>query len=394
MLTVLEQGFITLVRSCLKNEKLTLPRGFETEKIYEAAKEHHVMNVVYSGAVLCGIDRNLPVMKKLFLGALKETVIDETQRQEFDKLKKLFKDNDISYMPLKGVLLKSIYSQPQMRFMNDIDVLIKLEEYEKICNLLITSGYEFQYESNHEYVWCKKGILSLELHKMLIPSYNEDFYHYFGNGWNKAIKKDNEYYLSKEDEFIYLFTHFAKHYRDGGIGVKHLIDLWLFKNSFKMGSEYIESELEKLRLLEFYKNVQDVLTVWFEEKPANGKTDLISAYVLENGAYGTYENGVASLVLRLKAGKRQSKKKVRNRLILTKIFPSYSVMKEQHKYLNKAAFLLPVAWVVRWMNAILNKGKNIPIHIAYIKSISTKKVSKFESQLKFVGLDFDFREQK
>lgn len=392
MLTVLEQGFITLVRSCLKNEKLTLPRGFEIEKIYEAAKAHRIMNIVYTGAVLCGIDRELPVMKKLLSGALKETAIDETQMQEFEKLKKVFNENGIRYMPLKGVLLKPIYPQSHMRFMSDIDVLIKLEEYEKIRKLLIASGYEFQYESNHEYAWRKKGILSLELHKMLIPSYNKDFYRYFGDGWNKAIKMENGYCLSKEDEFIYLFTHFAKHYRSCGIGVKHLIDLWLFKKSFQTNSEYIESELEKLRLLEFYKNIQDVLSVWFEEKSATDKTDLISAYVLENGAYGTHENGVASSVLRLKAGDPYTKKGVKSRLLLTKIFPSYSVMKVHHKYLNKAAFLLPVAWFIRWINAILNKRKNISVHIADIKGVNAKKVSEFKNQLHYVGLDFDFRE--
>ena len=156
MLTVLEQGFITLVRSCLKNKKIALPEGFDTSKLYEAAKMHHMMNIIYTGAVLCGIDKELPEMKKLFVGALREASIEEIQHKEIERVKKLFSKEDIDFMPLKGALLKGLYPLPYMRYMSDIDILIRMEQYEKISSILKEAGYEFRLESDHEYVWKKK----------------------------------------------------------------------------------------------------------------------------------------------------------------------------------------------------------------------------------------------
>ena len=58
--------------------------------------------------------------------------------------------------------------------------------------------------------------------------------------------------MTPEDEFIYLFTHFAKHYRDGGIGCRYVVDLWVFlRNNPTMDPEKIKRELDKLQLREF-----------------------------------------------------------------------------------------------------------------------------------------------
>ena len=35
--------------------------------------------------------------------------------------------------------------------------------------------------------------------------------------------------MSAEDEMIYIFTHYAKHYRAAGVGIKHILDLWVYK---------------------------------------------------------------------------------------------------------------------------------------------------------------------
>ncbi len=93
-------------------------------------------------------------------------------------------------------------------------------------------GYLPGVESNHEYVWDKKNMLHVELHKMLIPSYNKDYYAYFGDGWRLAKKYDgSEFKMSDEDTFVYIFTHFAKHYRDAGIGIRHITDIYVYLKS-------------------------------------------------------------------------------------------------------------------------------------------------------------------
>jgi len=48
-------------------------------------------------------------------------------------------------------------------------------------------GYEELYESDHELVW-NHDLMRIELHKRLIPSYNKDYYQYYGDGWQLAKK--------------------------------------------------------------------------------------------------------------------------------------------------------------------------------------------------------------
>ena len=67
--------------------------------------------------------------------------------------------------------------------MVDADVLVKTEQYPKIKNIMSSLGYCETKESDHEYIWDKKGFFHLELHKRLIPSNNEDYYSYYGDGW-------------------------------------------------------------------------------------------------------------------------------------------------------------------------------------------------------------------
>ena len=74
---------------------------------------------------------------------------------------------------------------------------------------MVDLGFVQGSESDHEYVWKSKSLL-LELHKCLIPSYNKDYYAYFGDGWGKAVLCEGSKYryeMSKEDQFVYLFCH-------------------------------------------------------------------------------------------------------------------------------------------------------------------------------------------
>ena len=46
-----------------------------------------------------------------------------------------------------------------------------------------------------------------------------------------------------------------------------MVDIWLYNKAYpNMDCEYIEKELKKLKLYDFYLNVCETLKVWFEEK--------------------------------------------------------------------------------------------------------------------------------
>ena len=153
--------------------------------------------------------------------------------------------------------------------MGDADILIRLEQYDRIRPILESQGFTEQTETDHELIWNDEE-LCLELHKHLIPSYNRDYYDYFGNGWQlAAADAHGRCAMDPEDTFIFLLVHFAKHYRDGGIGLRHITDLLVFRRAHPVMDEgYIRTALERLELTEFYRHICRLLDYWFGELPA------------------------------------------------------------------------------------------------------------------------------
>lgn len=392
MLTVFQQGFLQILRAGVTNEKQVLPDGFNADRLYDAARVHHLIGIVYKGALLCGIDTELPVMKKLFLGAIKEGAIHSRQLHEYEELKKRLNKLGVEYMPIKGILIKELYFDPTLRYMNDIDILIHRSDYKQIKKMLMEFGYTFRCESDSEYIWIKRGILNLELHKSLISSQNEDFYGYFGDGWNKAVKKgEYEYGLKDEDEFIYIFCHFAKHYRYCGVGAKYIVDLLMYRKNKNLDFEYVERELDKIGVLEFYRNIEKVIDCWFNGDSMDEKTEFISNFILISGAYGSHHNEIASLVLQKKVTRRDFGTSSKVKLFVMRTFPTLSVMRVHYKYLEKCRFLLPFAWVHRWLRTLIKKRKNIAKHLRDIKSVNDNDVENLRKNLEYVGLGFNLK---
>lgn len=392
MISFEKQGVLTLVKSAIMGEELSLPEETNIDYALQIAKKHNIAALIYYGAFNCGIDKDLPPMKELFLAVYKNIVMSETQIFEIDKLKKAFDNNAIDYMLLKGSLLKQIYPKAEMRRMGDVDILIKEEQYENIKKLLENEGYTFKYETDHEIVWCKKTIY-LELHKKLIPERNREFYAYFGSGWQFAKKKNEEtfaYQLSKEDTFIYLFAHLAKHYTGGGIGIQHMLDLWVYKLANPdLNEALIVKQLKKLYLDKFYLNVMQTLESWFCAKQGDDITDFITEFIFASGTYGEHTNRILAVAARQK---RYNGKTSKFRKIMSLLFPSVSALKIPYPVLKEKPFLLPFIWIRRWFEVLFFKSKKITRRINELENSTDKNIDKYQEALNFVGLDFNFKE--
>ena len=380
-----------IIKAALLDEKYELSADFEIEKAAALAKKHGIEVMLYYGLLKCDADNTLPVMKHLFLLTLQNVAVSERQLYTTKCVYDAFDKCNIDYMPLKGTLLKNIYRKSEMRSMGDADILIKPEQYEKIKPIMQELGFENKTESNHEYIWQNKAAC-IELHKRLIPSYNKDFYAYFGDGWRLAkIKNGSRYEMTEEDQMIYLFTHYAKHYRDAGVGIRHIVDLWVYRNkNTNMDDGYIKEELEKLQLYDFYSNTIRALDCWFGEGESDAVTDFITNIIFNSGVYGTKEANILSEALKI--SKTHSTKNVKRQKSLRLIFPKYDNMCGRYAFLKKAPVLLPVMWVVRIFDVLLFKRQAIKTNRENIKIMSEDNVDAYQQALNFVGLDFNFKE--
>ena len=391
-MNTIQTGIISLIKSGITGEKQDLPTSFTMEDAYNEIMRHGIAPLAYTGAVNCGIPKTDAAMQKLFAIYIKQMMRSEAQMAEVDRLLKAFDEAGIDYLSLKGVNMKKLYPKPELRQMGDADILIREEQYGKIQELMPILGFTFKSESDHELVWINDN-LYLELHKRLIPSYNKDYYEYYAKGWQLACATEAEpterhTFKTPEDEFIFLFTHFAKHYRGGGIGLRHITDLWVYKNAYpELNETYITEVLDKLQLLEFYKNISKSITVWFANEPLDEITDFITEYIFSSGNWGSLD--VHALSHAVQEGQTSNASKYKKaRYILCRAFPDKDFMLSYYPFLKKCPYLYPIFWPVRQLNALMFKRNRVKTYWTTYNDIA--KIETFQDSLDYVGLRFNF----
>ena len=393
-MTTQQQGLILLVRSALTGQACPLPTDFDLADALAQAKRHGITALAFYGACNCGADANIPAMQQAFLLVCRGISIAEKQNTEADSLLRMLEDNRIDHLPLKGLCNRRLYPKPEMRSMGDADILIRTEQYDKIRPLMLEACYQEGVVSDHEFVW-KKPTLYVELHRRLIPSYNRDYYAYFGDGWAlaKPVSEGSpRYCMAPEDELIYLFTHFAKHYRDSGIGIRHPVDIWIFeKHHPELNRKYLEKELKKLQLWEFYRNTSRMLAVWFDGQAGDEKTDFMTNVIFSSGQFGKQETNMVSAALK-DTKTRKSLLLIRVGKILRSVFPPFALLRETYPVLEKAPILVPFIWFCHLLRRLTDRKKMQ----TYAKRISVDQasISAYQRSLNYVGLDFNFGEEE
>ena len=384
MMTSLQKGIIILAKSAITGKAYDLPDGFSLEDAVNIAKEHQIINLIYYGALNCGFKSDDTSLIKLFNIVCSNILRNERQSYEFNRITNAFSESGLDFLPLKGIDIRNFYPKQDMRTMGDIDILIKKEQYDAISAVMTELGYNCTYESNHEYIW-RNGNIIMELHKRLVPSYNKDYYNYYGEGWDfaKSIGPDSCLFkMSDEDSYIYLFTHFAKHYRDGGIGIRHLVDLWVCRSKYgNLDFDYINTQLNKLHLREFYYNVSKTIDVLFENGESDELSEAISKFIFDSGPYGDEFRYLISSRL------KNSHKSIFGEAVEIVFLPAEN-MKREFPVLNKAPFLLPVFWAVRGFRTLFFRKSKIKQNAQKLLSVSDVNVKEYNEFLKYVGLGF------
>ena len=388
-----QQGVLVLIKSALTGKAGTLPEDFSIDAAKSIIMRHQIVGMAYEGAVLCGIDKKHPVMQMMFQKYFQQIVRSEKQMDALSKLFATFEENEIDYLPVKGSNMKLLYPNPAMRTMGDADVLIRMEQYEKIKPVMVQLGYEPGHEIDHEIVWDSPA-LHLELHKRLIPSENADYYSYMGDGWKHSYQvSGHRYSLNNEIMYVFLLLHLAKHYRGGGIGLRQAIDLWVYEQKVSMDQDRLVKELKRADMLVFYQNLRKVLQCWFEDAQLDEKSEFISEYLFTSGSWGTAKNKLVGQGLR-KSRRLGSSRKAKAQILAEAIFPPAKTMQNRYRILVKCPWLLPAFWPVRWVGATLFRRNNIRNYANKIEMTDDAQIDSFEKSLTYVGLKMDVAEKK
>ena len=390
---IIQIGILTLLKSAINEESYALPVDFCLEKALPVIRMHHMASLAYAGAIRCGLDRALPAMRQLKLMYSQYLVHSENQLQALRLLTNAFESAGVDYLLLKGSHMKVMYPLPELRAMGDADILIMDDQYPNIARIMQELGYSFVVRSDHDYVWDSKP-LHVELHYRLLDPYNKVYADYFGNGWKLSKNLEgHRFVMASEDEFIYMLVHFAKHYRLGGIGCRHVVDLWVFlKNNPNLDMDYIDLWANRLDLGLFYLNVCNLIDAWFGDGMHNEATLPMTEYIFNSGSWGNINSIMKSQAVREKQLCKSSCKAERN-IFLKLLFPPLKEIAYRYQILDKFPILLPIVWVWRWIDIVVSRPENIKIKLNAFSSILDDDISDVEMKFRKIGIYYTFEDK-
>lgn len=391
MLSSFKRGIITLINNALKGEQNPLPEDFDYSRLYDFAVRQQILPLIYYGIRKDSRFWQCPDASRIKHAAIYSAAVSDHQLQEVEDLCVEFDKIGIDYMKLKGTVLKKIYPRRDMRVMGDADILIREDQMSLINDIMLSHGYKFIIDGEYEWMW-KKGVVKIELHKKIVSSNSRDFFAYFDTGWKLANKKDDwsgEYVMSSEDEFVYLVTHFARHYRYAGIGIRHAVDIYIYMEThYDLDMDYVNRAFKQLGIDRFFANICKMLDVWFGEAECDEISEFLTNKIFENGAYGTSHTSKKSQALVLSKG--TDVKGAKRKKMLSLICPTYKNMCPAYPWIKGRPLLLPVAWIYRIIKVLLFKRDRIKLHRNDIKSINKDNIDSYQAELNVVGLDFNF----
>ena len=287
--------------------------------------------------------------------SVRRTLIFENALQE---LKPRLNAAGIWFMPLKGAILKDLYPGIGMREFADYDVLFDKTRAEEVKTIMESMGFHTSLFGNgvHD-VYTKKPVLNFEMHQSLFGESDGDaIYAYYQEVETHLLPGEGcERHFSPEDFYLYFLSHAYKHYEKGGIGIRALLDTYVYLTNVSLDTAYVAAEAEKLKIREFEeKNRALSMHLFGDEALSEAGAEMLS-YMLSSGAYGTISHRVHNKMEKAGMG--------RFRYMLSRFFvpvrrsqAHYEAFAARYPVFYKYKILLPLLPFYRVFFAI-KKGK-------------------------------------
>jgi hypothetical protein len=267
---------------------------------------------------------------------LKET----SQLVQSEKIIEGFEKRKIRNVPLKGYFMKRLYPQSDFRTMTDIDILVDKKNFSEVEKVFADNGIPTRHLTKSSEIHFTKDLMYFEIHSDL----NELDDSVYDDIWDKVTLREGysySYEMSREDFYVYLLYHAAKHMFYAGIGIRMVMDIYVYLTAYPdLDFEYIESQLRERRIDVFEKRLRKLAFNWFSDDEI--EIDDLGEFILSSGTFGNRDVGF------FLDGSRTGRF-----YWLKQVFLPYDTMKKRYAYLSKLPFLLPFSWVQYWSSRVI-----------------------------------------
>jgi hypothetical protein len=225
-----EQILLQAIQKSLWNTDIPFPEDTDWNAVLKEAEDQAVLGIVIGVAP---VETQKEWRGRASVGTAHFVRILHYQEQ----LYKLFKENDIPMVILKGTAAAINYPNPSQRSMGDIDYLVPPEHFSRAKELLVQNGYTIEDDPRaprHMHVY--KDNVSFEQHRYF-SSEEVDIEEFVTDGIQQIesqILYGNEFpMLPKLANGLVLLGHVVQHLKSG-LGLRQVVD-WMM---------YVDRELD------------------------------------------------------------------------------------------------------------------------------------------------------
>lgn len=352
--------------------------------LFKLAKKHDLAHLIGDALERNGLFSNASEVRKRFLYERVMAIYRYEQMQyELEEICKSLEKAQIPFLPLKGSVLRQYYPAPWMRTSCDIDILVPETMVESAKNYIIDDlHYTYGGGTTHDILLCAENGVHLELHYNLIESYIfENNKPILENIWETLSIKDGlRYHREMRDEVFYVYhlAHMAKHFMNGGCGIRPFLDLWIMKQKMPCNEDLLQYLLKQAGLLLFYENACKLSEYWLSEGKTDDTIKEMEYYVLRGGVYGTVENKIA-----VNRGKARDKFSY----IFSSLFLSYENLCIIYPSLKGRKLLTPFYQVKRWFRKLFKgASKDVRATLRAYDVVTDEQKQHVNNLLKKIGL--------
>lgn len=307
------EAFFALLKAGLWENSVRLSpfEPIDFEAIFQLADDQSVVGLVAAGLEQVE-DRKivkaeaLPFLKKVF--SLEQR--NEGMNEFIAGLVAKMHGAGIETLLVKGQGIAQCYARPKWRSAGDVDLFLDEENYEKAKAFLTPSATSVEIEGESvKHLGMTLDSWSVELHGTLRCELSRKM--------DKVIDEIQKYTFEKrqvrvwqngetevflpavDNDVIFVFTHFLKHFYKGGLGLRQICDwcrlLWTYRESLDV--ELLERRLRKMGLLSEWKAFAAYVVEYLGMPPESmplyssaqswiRKAGRIHRFILEVGNFG------------------------------------------------------------------------------------------------------------
>lgn len=370
-------------------------------RFYYIAKKHNLVSLMAQAMEKMGFESDSDIWKRWLKEKnqlIYKSVLMDVEREA---IQDFFEENNIWYMLLKGMVIRKYYPAPELREMADNDILFDNKYSKEVYDFMTARGYKSDdYNKGYHDEYLKPPAYNFEMHRQLVSSKERPKWYEYYKDVKSILINDangkNQFYFSDNDFYVYFIVHTYKHFLNSGMGLRTVLDVYLYLNNLqdKLDFDYIEEQLKKLDAYDFEQTFrslafkmfgenakegnaaadelqdsfdakeQDMLRESFDDKEQDKlcgsfdakeqdkwwnsfddkEHDMLS-YILDAGTYGNLENSVAHKMGYTKGEKKKASDKAK--YIFRRLFPSMDTIEEFFPFFYKHKWAIPFLYIYR-----------------------------------------------